>query len=184
TALWTLSPANYFGARDAIEKDLLGREIIVRGDTASGLSCAARCQIKVRELVVPKSTAVPGLGRPFGISDFAMYYDSTQPMLMTGKVQRVEFGDSTFDIWMQTQGYGVDPGVLYQVRSEYFLPRADIEARLRDQSIVASGWSARGDYHGVCSPVCGMYAEMMWLENGTPLRPGSNRQISPPPVAS
>jgi lipopolysaccharide transport protein LptA len=104
-------------------------------------------------------------------------------MVMSGKVQRLEFGNQTFDVWLQAKGYGPDPGLLYQVRSEYFVPRADIEARLLNQEIVVSGWPARGDSHGLCSPVCGIYAEMMWLENGSSLKPGSNRPISPPPVA-
>jgi hypothetical protein len=161
TALWALSPTNYFD-REGIEADLTGKEIEVRGINVNG-DCIPDCRIKTERLFFARSSEdpAPQSGESL-VTAFAHWYDSGAPNRAIGKVERLVFHDNnrTFDLYMRSQASGGVPSRLFQVRLEYRYPRTDIERELAGKTVAATGWRAREWADSFCDP-CGMFADAL-----------------------
>jgi hypothetical protein len=84
-----------------------------------------------------------------------------------------------FDAYVQQETVGPVSGALYQVRSEYRFPRAEIEKQLVGKTIAVAGWTV-GIMPGkptnkiappACETVCGLYGSDFTLADGTKLTP-------------
>jgi hypothetical protein len=160
--LWELPPVNYFGdsaSADAIRKDMLNRRVMVAGYNAIDKSCKPTCRIFTSSIDFPHQTALPPLSATpeFGVTDFALNYNTRGVSLIHGKVQRLDFGARVFDAYVATNPRGAQPSQVYQVRSEYLLPRADIEALLQGKEITVGGWPSRTAADAPCDEACGLY---------------------------
>ena len=184
-ALWELSPTTYFGDRDTLSADLMGKNVEVRGLNLNA-ACTPNCRIKVQDLIMPRTSEVPAPAAGAShVAEFARWYDTTKPAVVRGTVERIQFHDGMFDAWIRSETRGPVPGQLYQVRSEYRFPRADIERELLNKTVVASGWRARENINTHCEPVCGMYATEFEFPNKARLTPSGdplNRGLALAPV--
>ena len=100
--------------------------------------------------------------------------------MIEGVVQRIEFGERVFDAWVQTPTVAGVPGALFQVRSEYRFPRADIEKLLAGKAIYVAGWRAKSPPDSRCVSSCGFYATDIRLANGEIITPAGEKLMSPP----
>lgn len=182
TDLWDLSATNYFGDRDAIRADLMGKNIEVNGVKLTN-DCKPACRVKVKHLIMPRSSEAPQLraDEPL-LTQFGYWYDTTAPQAVRGKVERIEFSDRTFDAYIRAESRGAVPGKLYQARSEYRFPKADIERELLNKTIVASGWRAREAIDTFCDPVCGLYANDIQFPDRSRLTPAGGKLVEPSPL--
>ncbi|HEX5008146.1 MAG TPA: DUF6152 family protein, partial [Hyphomonadaceae bacterium] len=175
--LWELSPTNYFGDRDSIRADLMGKEVGVNGVKTT--ECQPACRIRVRDLVMPRSSQVPQPDTDISlITQFGLWYDTTSPIMVRGAVERIEFSDKTFDAYVRSQSQGPLPARLYQVRSEYRFPREDIERELLNKTVVVTGWRAREGINTFCDPVCGIFAMSFQVPGASGVTP-SGAQLTP-----
>ncbi|HEV7694565.1 MAG TPA: M56 family metallopeptidase, partial [Hyphomonadaceae bacterium] len=172
TSLFELSPTPYWGDRVAINADLKGKDVVVQGSRASS-TCEPACRINVVSLKVALPTALPPITQTPGFSstDVVVNYDASAGTMIEGVVQRIEFGERTFDAYVQLRAALGVPGELYQVRSEYRFPRAEIEKQLKGKTVYVAGWPAKPLPDMTCSSPCGLYA--------TDIRLGSGEIISP-----
>jgi hypothetical protein len=185
TALWEISPTNYFGdaqARDAITKDLTNREVRVTGTSATPRVCEPACKMTITSLQVTKPSALPALSQQPALSfaDLITRYDVLKAAYARGTVQRLEFSDRMFDAYVQAPAINGVPGPLFQVRSEYRFSRADIEQRLLNKEISVAGWLSKTQNGAVCETSCGLYATDIALPEGTRLTPAGDALTSPP----
>jgi hypothetical protein len=194
TSLWKLPPTPYWGDRDAVTKDLANRSIHVSGFNALDKSCAPACSLHVTLLIVPGSTALPPISQTpnFGFNDFVTYYAppsgfadygggaaQMRGWTIYGVVTRIEFGDRMFDAYVQEESVGPVPGALFQVRSEYRFPRADIEKQLVGKTVAVAGWAVKmlpgkpvnQVVPRACDTVCGIYGSDFTLADGPKLTP-------------
>jgi beta-lactamase regulating signal transducer with metallopeptidase domain len=183
TALWELNPTNDFGdakAREALVRDLTNREVKVTGFSATPEICKPACRMKVETLQVVQPTALPSLSQQsaFSLADMAVRYDVLKAATVRGTVQRLEFSDRMFDAYLRVSGAGGQPGALYQVRSEYRFPRADIERQLLNKTIVVAGWPSKTNGDTVCETGCGYYATDIELPDRTRLTPMGDALVS------
>jgi hypothetical protein len=140
------------------------------------------CRIKVKDLIMPRSSQVPQPRADESlINQFGFWYDTNAPQMVRGKVERVEFSDRTFDAYIRSEARSALPSRLYQVRSEYRFPRADIERALLDKTVVASGWRARDAINTFCDPVCGLYANDFTFLDRSHLTPVGSELVTPSP---
>jgi hypothetical protein len=182
TDLWELSPTNYFGNRDSINADLMGKNVEVSG-VKTTKDCKPACRIKVRDLIMPQSSQAPQPRVDESLlTQFGYWYDTAKPQMVRGKVERIEFSDRTFDAYIRAESRGVIPGRLYQARSEYRFPKADIERELLNKTIVATGWRAREGINTFCDPVCGLYANNLQFPDQSRLTPAGARLVEPSPI--
>jgi beta-lactamase regulating signal transducer with metallopeptidase domain len=187
SSLWQLSPTNYWGDRDAVNADLLGKRVAVRGYNAIDKTCAPACRMSVENIRLEKSTALPPLSETpaFSAVDFALHYNTAASAaarnVFMGRVQRVEFGDRTFDIYVQTDVLDENPNWTYQVRSEYRHPRADIEKLLLNQVIVVAGWPAKRPMDTVLQSPVGVFGTDFELANGMQVTPAGEKLLSEAP---
>ena len=177
TRLWELSPTPYWGDRETVNADLKDHLVIARGYSAKDKSCQPACKLLTRGLIVPKSTALPAVAPSdsFGVVQAAQTYDMNRTYAIQGKVERIEFSDRTFDAYVLTAAKGPVPASLYQVRSEYRFPRADIEKELLGQDVRIAGWPARSNIKNMnldvwtidsnCAATCAMYG-MDFMRSG------------------
>lgn len=181
--LWELSPTNYFGNPDAIRGDLMGKNIEVNG-VKTTTNCQPVCRIAVKDLIMPRSSEVPQpLTDMSLISQFGLWYDTTSQVRVRGVVERIEFSDRTFDAYVRSESRSVLPGRLYQVRSEYRSPRADVERVLLNKTVTVAGWRARESINTFCDPVCGVFAMTFQLEDTSAVTPAGAQLLSPSPYA-
>src|SRR5690606_32595710 len=89
-----------------------------------------------------------------------------------------EFGDRTFDVYVETKGWGGHPDWLYQVRSEYRHPRAEIEKLLLNQTISVAGWLRRLQLDEVYQSPTGVYGTEFQLTNGRKVWPAGEKLLS------
>ncbi|HEV7694250.1 MAG TPA: M56 family metallopeptidase [Hyphomonadaceae bacterium] len=184
--LWELNPTNYFGdpdSRRAIELDLLNRDIKVTGFSPIPNTCQPACKMTKTFLEVLKPTALPALAqeRPFGITEMLRRYDLSKMAVVVGTVKRIEFSDrGVFDIHVEGPQRGSSAAPVYQVRSEYNVPRADIRDRLLNQTILAAGWPGKAPADAICETNCGLYATDIAFEGGSRFTPMGERLVSPP----
>jgi len=185
SALWRLNPAPYWGDRDAVNASLMGKPVLVQGLRAVDKSCVTACKIYARNILMAKQTALPALSSTpaFGVADFALHYDTSRQTLLQGKVKRIEFGDRTFDVYVETKGWGGHPDWLYQVRSEYRHPRAEIERLLLNQTVSVAGWLGRLKLDEVHESPTGVYGTEFQLVNGRKLWPAGEKLLSDVPEA-
>jgi hypothetical protein len=177
TALWALSPVNYFD-RDGIEADLMGKEIEVRGLNVNG-DCAPDCKITTQELFFARSTEVPAPQTGDSLlTAFARWYDTSAPNIAAGKVERLVFHDNnrTFDLYMRSEAREGIPSRLFLVRLEYRHSRADIQRELAGKTVTAGGWRAREWIGTFCDP-CGMFADALTVSPPTPA--GASVRVTP-----
>ncbi len=180
SALWELSAINFFGDRENIRADLMGKNVEVRGTNLNS-DCTPACRIKAQDFIMPRSSEVPPpTAGASQVAEFALRYDTTRPAVVRGKVERIEFHDGMFDAWIRSASYGPLQDRLHQVRSEYRFPRAEIERVLLNQTVTAIGWRARENVNTHCDPVCGVYATEFELPNKARVLPASERLVSDP----
>ena len=192
TRLWELSPTPYWGDRNVVTADLKDSVVVVRGYNAKDKSCQPACKLLTRGIIVPRSTALPPVppSAPFGVTEATQVYDMNQSYTISGRVQRVEFSDRTFDAYVLTEARGPAPASLYQVRSEYRFPRADVEKQLLDQNVSVTGWPARANIRNMnldvwsiysnCAATCAMYGATFTLGDGTRVTPAGAELAVPP----
>ncbi len=197
TDLWRLRPVNYFGdpdARAALEKNLLGHKVAVQGSRAIPKECDATgcrpvdpvsfkilepkcetvCDLYRANVLLPTSTEAPQPREKSPLmAQFGTVYNTTTFQNVLGKVERIEFADRTFDAYVRATANSR----LYQVRSEYSFPRAEIERALMNKTIQVGGWSARQTLGTFCDPVCGMYASRIEFEDRTTLEPMGDKLL-------
>jgi hypothetical protein len=185
SALWELSPTHYWGDRDAVNADLRDKSVSVRGYRAVDKSCAPVCRMHVQDILLAKSSALPPLSETPGFSavDFAVHYNTASfaRALFMGRVQRIEFGERVFDIYVQTDAMDATPGWTYQVRSEYRHPRAEIEKLLLNQVVVVAGWRAKTPMDTVQQSPTGIFGTDFELQNGMKVTPAGEKLLSEPP---
>jgi hypothetical protein len=185
TALWELSPTNYFGdaaSRDAITKDLTNREIKATGFSATPEICKPDCRMTTTNLQMVQPTALAPLSQQsaFSFADLATRYDVTNVATFRGTVERLEFADRMFDVYVRALPSGGVPGPVYQVRSEYRSARADIERQLLHKTVVVAGWPSKTGGDTVCETACGLYATDIQLPDGTNITPTRETLVSTP----
>ncbi|MDP3737704.1 MAG: M56 family metallopeptidase [Hyphomonadaceae bacterium] len=181
TDLWELSATNYFGDRDAIRADLMGKNIEVSGLKMTK-DCKPACRIKVKDLIMPRSSQAPQPRADESLlTQFGNWYDTSASQMVRGKVERIEFSDRTFDAYIRSESRGAIPGRLYQARSEYHFPKADIERELLNKAVVATGWRAREGINTFCDPVCGLYATGWEFSDRSRLTPAGTTLVTPSP---
>jgi beta-lactamase regulating signal transducer with metallopeptidase domain len=185
TALWELSPTNYFGdaaSRDAIAKDLANREIRATGVSATPEICKPTCKMTVTNLQMVQPTALAPLSRQsvFSFADLATRYDVNNVATFRGTVERIEFAEPMFDAYVRARPNGGVPGAVYQVRSEYRFPRADIEQQLLNKTVVVAGWPSKTGGDTVCETGCGLYATDIQLAGGASFTPTRETLVSAP----
>jgi beta-lactamase regulating signal transducer with metallopeptidase domain len=183
--LWELNPTNYFGdpdSRKIIEKDLLNHDIQVTGYAPIPNPCQPACKMTKTLLFVLAPTAQPTISqaKSFGITAMLSQYDLSKTAAIRGVVKRIEFSDrGVFDIYVEDARRG-GPGPVYQVRSEYSFPRAEIEDRLMNQEILVAGWPSKmAAADSICETECGLYATDIAFESGARLTPMGDRLVSP-----
>jgi beta-lactamase regulating signal transducer with metallopeptidase domain len=190
--LWELPPTPYWGDRDAVNADLKDSLVAVRGYAAKDKSCAPACKLLSRGIIVPRSTALPAVppSAAFGVTEVAQIYDMNQRYAVQGRVQRIEFSDHVFDAYVLTQAMGPIPPSLFQVRSEYRIPRADLEKQLLDKDVQVSGWPARANFRNVdlsvwtiysnCAATCAMYGtDFIRVDPAPDGRPAVSTKVMP-----
>jgi beta-lactamase regulating signal transducer with metallopeptidase domain len=184
--VWRLSATPVFGDQAAMTKDLVGKEVQASGFQSKDKTCKPECLISVSVLKVEKSTEVPQFGPGSLLNQFAAYYDTSNPTVVQGAVERVAFSDRTLDIYVRDAArladgsprVGPGAGKLWQIRIEYRQPRANIEAALKGQYIIAQGWRAREGLATICGPVCGIYATSIIFEDKRPFTPAGEKLFS------
>ncbi len=192
SALWELAPTPYWGDRTAVTRDLMNAHVAARGVNATG-GCASSCRLTESSIIVPKSSALPAASLGFGMADFAMRYDTSKSYLIRGTVERIEFGERTFDAYVRTEPRGPIPGSLFQVRSENRFTRAEVEAQLLKRVVTIAGWRTRGAATGAdremwpngpmeaaCDAVCGLYGTDFELPGKLRLTPAGAELLSQP----
>jgi beta-lactamase regulating signal transducer with metallopeptidase domain len=183
--LWQLNPTPYWGDRDAVNAELMGKQVLVSGVRARDATCATACRMYARDIQTARVTALPALASTpaFGVADFALHYDTSRQTLFQGKVRRVEFGDRSFDVYVETKGWGGHPDWVYQVRSEYRHPRAEIEKLLLNQTISVAGWLGRLPIDQVYESPTAVYGTEFQLADGRKMRPAAEKLLSEPVAA-
>lgn len=178
--LWELNPMPYWGDRETVTADLMGKRIVVRGFSALDKLCAPACRAFASAILMPKVTALPALASTpaFGFADFALHYDTNRPTFFQGKVQRLEFGERSFDVYVETEGWGGNPDWLYQVRSEYRHPRAEIERLLLNQTVSVAGWLSRLPPDSLYASPTGVYGTEFQLVDGRKIWPAGDRLLT------
>ncbi|HVY90207.1 MAG TPA: hypothetical protein VG942_15150, partial [Hyphomonadaceae bacterium] len=100
---------------------------------------------------------------------------------------RVEFGDTVFDVYVETTSLYVGAPQIYQVRSEYRHPRAEMEKVLQPgRYISVAGWQGKISLDEFYQSPIALYATDFRLANGKELRPSGKTLIadaSPTPPA-
>jgi hypothetical protein len=102
--------------------------------------------------------------------------------VITGRVQRIEFSDQTFDAYVRAEPKGAAAAPIFQVRSEYRFPLAEIEKQLLDQDVSIYGWPARTNIRNMnldmwtiysnCAATCAMYGvDFFRIGDGTKVTP-------------
>ena len=177
---WALSPTNYFGDRASITVDLVGKEVEAHGVNVNS-ECKPDCRLKVTRLLFGEPSEVPPLvSSERLISQFARWYDTDAPNIISGNVERLAFHGNgrTFDAYVRSDARGAVPSRLFQVRSEYRHPQGDIERALAGKRVNVFGWRAHETAGTFCAPVCGMFGDHFTvldasgqLENVTPDAP-------------
>lgn len=192
SALWELAPTPYWGDRTAVSRDLLNTRVAVQGSNPDG-ACASICRLADSIVIVHKPSSLPAATSGFGMADFAMRYDTGKSYLVRGTVERIEFGERTFDAYVRMGARGPVVGGVFQVRSENRFPRAEVEAQLLKQVVTIAGWRTKGAATGAdhemweggpleaaCDNVCGLYGTDFVLPNGKQLTPTGARLVSEP----
>jgi hypothetical protein len=188
--LWELSPTSYWGDRDAVNADLKDQVVVVRGYNAADKSCAPTCKLLMRGIIVPKSTALPAVpaSASFGVVEVNEIYDPGRQYVIEGRVQRIAFSDHVFDAYVLTEPTGPVPGRLFQVRSEYRFPPAEIEKQLLNQVVAVKGWPARKNIsmdldtwsiYSNCEATCAMYGADFMRDDRVRITPAGD-QLTPP----
>ncbi|HEV7692574.1 MAG TPA: M56 family metallopeptidase [Hyphomonadaceae bacterium] len=193
--LWELTPTPYWGDRDAVNADLKDRLIAVRGYNSKDKSCAPACKLLTRGILVPGSTELPAVASAdrFGVTEVNRIYDLGQTYIIEGKVQSIRFSDRILDAYVVTPANGLVPGRVFQVRTEYRFPRADIEKQLLNQVVLVKGWPAQANLAGVdldvwstyskCETGCAMYGKDFTREDGSKVAPAED-QLLPEPLST
>lgn len=179
-ALWQLNPTPFWGDRAAVTASLMGKTVLAQGLRPIDKSCAATCRMYARDILMARQTALPALSSTpaFGVADFGVHYDTSRQTLFQGKVKRIEFGDRTFDVYVETKGWGGNPDWTYQVRSEYRHPRAEIERLLQGQTVSVAGWLGRLKLDEVYQSPTAVYGTDFQLANGRKLFPAGETLLS------
>ncbi len=178
-SLFELSPTSYWGDRDAVNSDLKGKEVVVQGSRSS-TSCELACKVTVVSLKTAQPTALTPITQTPGFSstDVMLRYDASAATMIQGVVQRIEFGERAFDAYVQLPTLFGVPGQLYQVRSEYRFPRADIEKQLKGKTVYVAGWSAKTSMSTTCASPCGLYATDIRLGTGEIISPAGEKLVT------
>lgn len=180
--LWRLNPTLYWGDKDAINAQLLGKHVSVNGVRARTDACPdATCNMFAKAILTARATVLPSLSSApaFGVADFALHFDTSRPTLFQGKVKRIAFGDRVFDMFVETKGWGGSPDWIYQVRSEYRHPRAEIEKLLRDTTVSVAGWLPRIAADQVFESPTAVYGTDFQLADGRKVWPAGEQLLTP-----
>lgn len=180
TALWQLNPTPFWGDRAAIIASLMGKPVMAQGLRPIDKSCTTTCRMFARDILMAKQTALPARSSTssFGVADFALHYDTARQTLFQGKVKRIAFGDRTFDVYVETIGWGGHSNWTYQVRSEYRHPRAEIEKLLQGQTVSVAGWLARLTREEVYQSPTAVYGTDFQLANGQKIFPTGEKLLA------